>query len=215
MVVDFELNGFMPLLMHSDDIEASDALLRWRKAPENKNVSTPGDDRTPAWSWQSYLYSDGENIAMPVHNIMVCLRQAGTQLILKKNKTYKEITQSGLFISSEFCDFFAEGKQVSMGDIYKLKDMTFEDQANAVRDYGFRLYLKRARVGQAKHVRVRPRFENWSVKGQIQIMATKEITFDVLEQIFDIAGRVGLCDWRPGCKTPGPYGMFKAKLKAA
>ena len=40
------------------------------------------------------------------------------------------------------------------------------------------------------------------------------ITDEVLEQLFEIAGRlVGLGDWRPSAPTsPGPYGMFNASL---
>ncbi len=46
----------------------------------------------------------------------------------------------------------------------------------------------------------------------MQVIAP-ELTFKVLEDIFTIAGMVGLCDWRPGGKTPGPFGMFTSKLK--
>ncbi len=37
-----------------------------------------------------------------------------------------------------------------------------------------------------------------------------QITEDVLKSLFEYAGTYkGLCDWRPGGKTPGPYGMFR------
>ncbi len=72
--------------------------------------------------------------------------------------------------------------------------------------------MKRAKVGTTKHVRVRPRFENWTVRGELEVIAA-ELPFDIMEEIFNIAGRVGLSDWRPGCKTPGAFGMFAAKLK--
>lgn len=212
MQVDFTLTGVMPLLMHRDDVEAADSLSEWRKDTQNKNQSKAGDDRSPAWTWQTYLYSDGEHICMPAENIMVALRQAGAQIILKKQKTYKEITQSGLLIRSEFCKFFVGGKQVPIKKLSAVQEKPFADQSALAESLGFRLFVKRARIGQQKHVRVRPRFDNWSITGSLDIL-TPDISYETLVKLFELAGRVGLCDWRPGCKTPGPFGMFSAELK--
>lgn len=211
MDVRFELVGKMPLLMHADDVEMADTLKAWRQDPANKNLSVPGDDRSPGWTWHTYVYSDGEHIAMPAENVMVALRQAGAQMILKKQKTFKEITQSGLLIATEFCEFTNGGKQIPLDKIDKMRDDPFAVQAEAVKKAGYRLFVKRARVGTSKHVRVRPRFDDWKVSGTISILKN-EITFEILEQLFNLAGSVGLCDWRPGCKTPGPYGMFTANI---
>lgn len=207
----FKLVGHQPQLMHADDIDAADELSEWRKAPENKNQSRAGDDRSPPWTWQTYLYHDGEHIAMPSANIMVALRTAGTQLILKKQKTYKELTQSGLAIMSEYCRFMVGGKPLPLSKIQALRGLSFAEQSKAVQKMGFSLYAKRAKVGQSKHIRVRPRFDDWSVEGQIHVMSP-DISEETLRTIFDIAGRCGLGDWRPACKTPGPFGMFVAQL---
>ncbi len=212
MKVAFELTGLTPLLMHADDIMQQDVLNQWRKATENKNVSTPGDDRSPAWTWQSYVYTDGEFIAMQQENIMCCLRSAGAQVILKKQKTFKELTQSGIVIDGEHCELLANGKKVPMSALDDMKSLPFMEQYAAVEKLGFRLWAKRARIGTAKHVRVRPRFENWSVRGSL-LVGAKEITFETLKQLFTLAGRIGIGDWRPGCKTPGPYGMFSPKIE--
>ena len=212
MNVQFTLTGEMPLLMHQDDVEASDVLDAWRKAPENKNSSKAGDDRSPAWTWQTYCYSDGEHLTIPSQNLMVCLRQAGAQMILKRQKTFKEISQSGLLIPTEYLRFEVGGKQIATSSLEAVRERDFSTQADAVRGLGFRLFVKRARIGQAKHIRVRARFDQWSVTGQVQVLVS-EITFENLETMFGLAGRVGLGDWRPGCKTPGPYGMFSAKLR--
>ena len=206
----FRLDSYMPMLMHADDIEAADELIAWRKDPKNKNFSKAGDDRTPAWTWQTYLYRDEENaIAMPSQNLMVAIRQGAARIILKGNKTFKELSQSGLFIAAENLKFTVNGEQISLKSIDKMKEknISFDKQADAVRDLGFRLFLKRARIGTAKHIRVRPRFDKWEVSGEIQVLVP-EITDEIREQLFEYAGNIGLCDWRPGCKTPGPYGMF-------
>jgi len=211
--VRFTLTGEMPLLMHADDVEAADTLDVWRKDPANKNVSKAGDDRSPAWTWMSYLYSDGTHVTVPSHNLMVNLRYAGTQIIMKKQKTFKETSQSGMLIPDEYLDFqVGNGRKVAMADILAMKGKLFAEQATGAEALGFRLYVKRARVGQSKHVRVRPRFDTWSVSGRV-IVTAPELTFDVLKQMFEIGGRGGMCDWRPNCKTPGPYGMYSAEVK--
>jgi len=212
MKVEFTLNGMTPLLMHADDVLQADTLMEWRKDPANKNLSQPGDDRSPAWTWQTYLYHDGSNLVMPCENMMVCLRQAAAQIVMKRQKTFKESSQSGMFIDSENLDLTVKRKPVSMADIIKIRNKTFKEQFEAVKKLGFVLYVKRARVGQSKHIRVRARFDTWEVTGSLNVIAP-ELTKEVLRQMFEIAGRVGLCDWRPGCKTPGPYGMFEADMK--
>lgn len=210
----FTLTGFMPLLMHADNIEGSDELQEWRKQPANKGVSVAGDDRSPAWTWQTYCYHDGQHITMPAENVMVALRQAGAQMILKKMKTFKEVTQSGLLISTEACEFRNDGKQIKWADILAMRGKTFAEQSAACKKLGFELFVKRARVGNSKHVRVRPKFAaaKWSVSGEIQVLKP-EITGDILKQLFDLAGKAGLCDWRPSGKTPGPYGQADAVVK--
>lgn len=210
----FELTGEMPLLMHWDNIEGGDQLKAWRQATENKNQSVPGDDRSPAWTWHTYLYTDGEYVTMPQDNIMAALMNGGAQIILKKQKTYKELSQSGILIATEHCEFsFDGGKRLSTSQLMELRDLPYAKQAEAAQNMGFRLFCKRAGVNKSKHVRVRPRFETWTVKGELQVISP-DLPFDTLVAIFGYAGRAGLCDWRPSSpKRPGPYGMFTAKLK--
>ena len=72
-------------------------------------------------------------------------------------------------------------------------------------------FVKRAKIGTSKHIRVRPRFDSWQVRGELLVVEAA-LTFDIVSQLFELAGRVGLCDWRPGGKTPGTFGMFDSKL---
>lgn len=212
MKVKFTLTGTMPLLMHSDDVIEADRLKEWRVSPENKNLSVPGDDRSPPWTWQTYLYHDGEKIVMPYENVMAGLRIAGAKMILKKQKTFKEISQSDIVPDAEFFSFTTSGRTIHTKPLLAIKDNPFKQQFDAVQSMGFRLFMKRARVGTAKHVRVRARFDAWEVSGSVNVTAP-EITLDHLQTLFDLAGKGGLCDWRPACKTPGPWGMFTASLK--
>jgi hypothetical protein len=210
---EFTLKGTTPLLVHADDVEKADLLTEWRKAPENKNLSKPGDDRSPAWTWQTYLYSDGEFLTVQSDNLMVALRQAGAEIKIKGNKTFKQETQSGMFIPAEHLPILVAGKQIPIASIEAITgDANYADHAKAALALGFRLFVKRAKVGNSKHVRVRPRFDEWGIVGVVEVTA-KEITTPVLVQLFNIAGRKGLCDWRPTSpKAPGPFGMFTAEI---
>ena len=79
---------------------------------------------------------------------------------------------------------------------------------------GFELFAKAAKVGQSKHVRVRPRFNAWSCSGTITVF-DETITAEVLSQILEQAGiYCGLGDWRPSSPSkPGPWGRFRATAK--
>lgn len=215
MQYSFVLTGSQPILFHADDVFGSDILNEWRRDPKNKGVSVPGDDRSPAWTWQVYLYHDGENLAIPQENIMAALRKAGAQIPKNKGKgTFKNESQSGMLITSEYCTFTSKGKPISIASIEAIKDESFKDQYELVKDLGFELKVKRAAVGSSKHVRVRAMFRSWEIKGEV-LVNDPIITKEVLGQMFEIAGlKVGLLDWRPGSpKSPGPYGMFKAEIR--
>jgi len=210
---EFTLKGITPFLMHADDVEAADMLKDWRKSPGNKNQSTAGDDRSPAWTWQTYWYLDDKgNLTIPSDNLMRCLCKAGSKIILKKQTSFKELTQTGLCLPSDTLDFRNAGAPVPVAEFVEHRDEKFADQKKRVQKAGFDLLVKRAAVGQSKHVRVRPMFRSWSASGTIQVTA-QEFDAEKLQELFDLAGTVGLGDWRPGGKTPGRFGMFESEVK--
>lgn len=217
MRYEFTLTGQTALLMHQDDVEWADTVKEWLLDPENtkKKGENSGDDRRPAWVWIGYCYHDGANLVIPSANLTANFKKAGARVPMGRQKTCKELAVSGIFFESEFMAFFNAGKPIPSKPIRDLLDVSeFRAHAEAAAKMGFKLFVKRASVGMSKHVRVRPRFEEWSVKGTLEVTA-HEITEDVLNLIFTQAGRIGLGDWRPGSpKSPGPFGMFTHKLKA-
>ena len=218
MNVDFTLTGLSPLLMHADDVLMADELSHARKTMP-KGQKAAGDDRSPAWSWHTYCYHEGDELVWPSENLMVSLRSAAATVIYSKMKSFKELSQSGLVIPTEALGFATRKGPVSwpMIQAWRDNDTPFMEQSKLFTkaDPDCTLFVKRAKVGTAKHVRVRPRFENWTVSGRI-IITNSEITYERLCEFFEIAGdRVGLGDWRPSSKTPGPYGRFKAELRKA
>lgn len=215
--VHVKIKGLTPLLMHADNIEWADAMDEWRKDPENKANSKAGDDRTPAFRWIGSLFTDGNIVTIPSEYVMGCLMAGGAQVPTGQGKkTFKAQSQSGLLCPEFHWPLQLNGSAatIPLSEINALKEnkKKFSEHAEAARKLGFSLFVKRAKVGMAKHVRVRPRFDHWATEGRIAII-DEAITPKVLQQILDIAGRYkGFGDWRPGSRTPGQFGMFEAKV---
>ena len=212
------LTARMPLLMHADNIEFADAMEAWKNDPLNRDLSKAGDDRTPPYRWigcLNYDEPDTGKVTIPSEYIMRCMMAGAAQVPTGKGKsTFKSQSQSGI-ISTEFhWQFLNNGKPILMKDIRKLEKLpTFKEHSDAARDLGFSLFMKRVKIGDRKHIRVRPRFDEWSGSGELTVI-DDSITNKILESILDIAGRLkGLGDWRPGApKSPGPFGTFNAKI---
>lgn len=216
--VKITIMGMTPLLMHADSIEWADRMDEWKNDPDNKTKSKAGDDRTPPWRWIGCLnYDDPKTgvVTIPSEYIMRSIMGGAAGVPTGKGtKTFKEQSQSGLLCSEFHWPLVVRGKTIKMESINAcLKLKTFKENQEAAEALGFTLFCKRAKIGQSKHIRVRPRFDDWMTT--IELLITDEaITRKVLGQILDISGkRKGLGDWRPGAPTPGAFGMFKATIQ--
>lgn len=211
----FELTGVTPFLAHADSIPWSDKMAEWRKDPDNAKTSVAGDDRSPAFRWLGVCYHDGKHFVVPAEMIQRALMSAAAMLPTgRRGKTFKQASMSGMGIMSESCEFLVGGKKVPWAPIQKLADEpNFAKHQSTVAAMGFELFLKRAKIGQSKHIRVRPRFNEWAVRGEIEVW-DKDIGASTLKDMFRLAGeRVGIGNWRPSCPTPGPFGRFLAKVE--
>lgn len=212
------LTGTMPLLMHSDDIDWADKMDAWKNDKDNKKNSRAGDDRTPAHRWLGSLYhSEAGQIVIPTENIMRALMEGGTGVPVpggRSGKTFKSQSQSGIIPRDTGWPLEVGGKIVSFTELTPLlTEPDFQAHKAAVIGLGFELYVKRARIGQSKHIRVRPRFNDWRATGEL-VVTDDQITESVLSDILEFAGKYkGLGDWRPSSKTPGTFGMFEATMK--
>lgn len=212
-----KLTGKTPLLMHADSIDWADKMDEWRADPKNKAVSKAGDDRTPSWRWLGCLnFDDPKNgvVTIPSEYIMRSIMGGAAEVPTGRGKkTFKAQSQSGLLCSDFHWPLLIDGKTISMKAVNECKNLkTFKEQCAAAEELGFTLFTKRAKIGATKHIRVRPRFDNWSSQGEI-LIHDEQITKSILGQILDISGRLkGLGDWRPGAPTPGPFGMFSAEV---
>lgn len=216
MRFEFTLTGQTALLMHYDDVPWADAIDAWRLDAANtkKKGEKSGDDRRPAWTWLGYCYHDGKNISMPSFNLTAAFKKAGARVPLGRQKTFKEIAVSGILFDQEHLAFTNNGKPVPVAKLLKLSDEPlFTKHIEVAAAHGIKLDVRRVPIGQSKHVRVRPRFEEWEVSGTLEVIAS-EIDAAILDAIFTQVGRGGLCDWRPTSpRSPGPFGISKHKLK--
>ena len=207
------LKGLTPLLMHNDNLAFSETVMAWRKAPENKEYSVSGDDRTPPWTWVGYLYHDGQTIGVHSDNLMTMLREGGAKVLTGKGKeTYKKHTQSGLMIDQQQWHLYTGGDTISIDEIKALIGNTeFHQHLTVAEKMGFELLVKRAKIGRAKHIRVRPLFREWELRGSLTVIDKdlSGITREILQIVLNQAGAVcGLCDWRPSSPNSGTFGKF-------
>lgn len=211
------LHGESPLLMHRDNLAWAERTSAWAKNPVHKKESVPGDDRSPAWTWLGYCYHDGEVLGLDADNIMSLLRDAGTKVPATKGRgSFKAATQSGILCDEILWPIRVRGATIPWGAVHVLKDEPdFQRHMEAAEALGFELFVKRAGVNGAKHVRVRPRFDSWEASGTLTVLDTT-ISTDMLETILQTGGLlIGVGDWRPGSpKKPGQFGRFSVKVKA-
>lgn len=211
------LTGKTPLLMHYDNIEWADFMEAWKVDPKNKKGSKAGDDRSPVWRWIGCCYHDGKHLVIPQANIMRALMEGGAMVPVpggKMGKTFKGQTQSGMMSVEPNWLLTVGGAPIKWADVEEFKDIeTFSEQREMARSLGFDLLVKRAKIGTQKHVRVRPVFSaGWKLHGSLCVW-DEQIAKGSLEQILSYAGQYkGLGDWRPGGRTPGPYGTFDAEI---
>lgn len=210
------LRGVNSLLMHNDNLEWAESMSRWLQHPDNKKASVAGDDRAPAWRWLGCCYHDGKHIGIPSDNIMTAIRDGASKVSIpgKRGATFKRQSQSGILVNEILWPIETPAGLIPWQEIAKLrKEEDFSVHEKTVERFGFRLFCKRARIGMAKHVRVRPRFDTWAASGTVTVF-DQTITAEVLQLILDAAGQYsGLGDWRPSSpKSPGPFGTFTAEV---
>lgn len=212
------LKGQTPLLMHNDNLTFGEEVETWRKAPENKTKSKAGDDRNPAWTWIGYLYHDRKHVGVSADNIMTMLREGGSKVILKGKETFKKQTQSGIMLDQHYFKLYINDELVPYAPIDQLiKNTDFNKHLDTVENLGFELLVKRAKIGNAKHIRVRPMFRTWELRGSFTIIDEEltGLTHNILETILNQAGSLcGLCDWRPSSpRASGTFGRFTPHIE--
>lgn len=219
-VYHIQLVGRMPLLMKADDLDWARRMKDWEKDPENKNLSVPGDDRTPPWRWLGCLYHDTKHVGIPSDMLMAVFGAGGVNVNTGfRQKTFKEQSQSGALVVEESWPLNIGGKLIPVERLHASirKDLSFDQHKELAKSLGFSLFVNGARVPRRtgkRHVRVRPRFDNWTAEGTLQVVDPM-ITLTVVRAIWSQAGMYkGIGDWRPSSPNkPGPFGTFEVAVR--
>ena len=206
------------LIIHADNLAGQAKIEEWTR-PNKDKKQVKGDDRCPPWGWRIYLYTDGEHVVLPSANVQSCITTGSAEFKLEgKRSSLKRTSAAALRFPDEFLTFIPAGRKKPIGveEIDAIdQDMPFDDQCAAALKLGILLDVRRATVGQSKHVRVRPCFPaGWRAEGTLINSQPDLIGAETLGQIMTLCGNlVGLGDWRPSSpKRPGPHGRFTSML---
>lgn len=212
------IEGITDLLMHADSVSWADRIKAWMSIPANaKMANVAGDDRSPGFRfvgnfWTDPLAKPEGSVVVPAQTLISMLSSAGAGMKAGKGRSsLKSIAAAGISILKPAV-LLVRGKAIDVRPFQRMADaavVDFEPYAEAAIKAGFVLDVRRAPVGASKHVRVRPRFSNWSCSIEATVIDAR-ITKDVLTTLFGEAGRFkGIGDWRPSSpKKPGPHGVF-------
>lgn len=185
-----EITGIRPLLMKNGRLaDPMDPATKALKAASKKPSAKRTDDdliELAHLEWIGSLYWDDEvGPYIPGDNAHACLLEAAR---LQREGKYIE---RGLLIKHDVNPLSYNGGSRDLDALWG--------------DENYRL-IKGIKMGNARIMRCRPMFRQWSVNFEGTTDPTI-IDFDVLADIVERAGRmVGLGDWRPR------YGRFEANL---
>lgn len=185
--------GVSPLLMHSArGADPLDSLVREMKALSSTRKKTDEIHAQMARTeWELGLYHDEElGVFLPTTNLRACVIEGA-----KLSKRGMDVKR-GTMVEGERVALKHKGPK----SIQALWDSgTFRDARSVV-------------VGQARVMRTRPIFRDWSVECTL-LFDPEAIQRDTIVASAGAAGQmIGLGDYRPPCG--GPYGRFSVEVVA-
>lgn len=201
----YRLTGLSAVLMHcGQTVDPLNQFSKAMKKVSSKRDKTEDDLALLATlEWWAGLYTDKRpvvdasfgvsvpkdaRLVIPAHVIDSCIREGA-----RKSKDGKAAA-AGTLVEGDGV-FMHEGAT----DINALAN-----------DEAFR-FAAAVRVGTARVVRTRPRFDRWTVTFKLCLDLTVVDVEDPLHWL-EAAGRlVGIGDWRPGAPRGGSYGRFQAE----
>lgn len=180
------IEGTAAVVMHNG--QTADPLNGYAKAIKqisSKRKKVDADyENMAALEWEAALYLDHgtpRKVVMPGHVIEACIVGGA-----KKSKSGQQ-AKTALFVDGDGA-FTVDGQAVTLDGI-KGKD-----------EYRLAVAVK---VGQARIIRTRPKFDKWAVTFRLQVMDDVTNEAEVKDWVGAAGRLVGLCDWRPR------YGRFR------
>lgn len=203
--VSFQIAGVSPLLCHNGQTaDPRNTYAKAMKAVSAKRKKTDADlDELARLEWLAGLYRSGGDLVIPDYVLESVFINGA------KKSRRSPLAKSGLFFSDHASLEF-DGKPIAIDD---------ESLALMFQSGEF-THTIGVRVGNAKVMRTRPIFRNWSLTALAQY-DPDVLNLRDLEDIAEDAGRlVGIGDWRPKhgrfevTVVPVPAGAGAAKQTA-
>jgi hypothetical protein len=201
MEASFKIKGISPLLMHcGQTADPVNCFSRAMKNQSKKRNKTDDDYISLAnLEWFAGLYTtprittdidgnvtipDGAKLIIPAHVLDSCIREGA-----KKNKEGK-LASAGVIVTGDG-EIITDAKSVKA----------------ASQDEAFR-FSAAVRVGTAKVIRTRPRFDAWEINFTAEIDESVCEVRQVTSWLQSAGKLVGIGDWRPGAPHGGSFGRF-------
>lgn len=172
----FKIVGVAPLVMHNGQL--SDPSNDWSKAIKRisgKRSKTDADfEEMSRLEWYGGLYTDGGKPCLPGFVVEAALTNAA-----RKSKRGKQ-AQAGIICPGNY-------------------ELRYDDEGPLDALWGqanHRLKLP-VRVGQARVIRTRPKFDGWSAEIEVMFDPSQLNEQDVREIMVVCGDSIGLGDWRP------------------
>ncbi len=181
------LTSVSPILLHSGQmIDPRNEFARAMKVVSSKRMKTDADfEEMARIEWTAGLYLRDGRIVLPSEVIEAALVSAA-----KKARGGKA-AQAGLFCENDAPLIFADA------------DKSPEELWAMGKTYAWGAPV---RVGQARVIRTRPRFDEWAAEIALTFddgLMNRQAVIDTLKVCGD---QIGLCDWRP------KYGRFAVEV---
>ncbi|WP_306537270.1 hypothetical protein [Geobacter sp.] len=183
-----KITGIAPLLMHSArSINPLDATVQGHKELTGKRKKDDSDHRAIALSeWHLSLYHDDEHgVYLPGENLEAAIIEAA-----KLVRTGKKFLQGGVMVREKRLPLQYDGPK---------------DPEELVLQPRF-VDLRAVRVQQARVMRCRPIFPEWSCEATVDFNPSTIKRADVVKALIDAGSCIGLGNLRPR------YGRFKVEI---
>jgi len=181
-----ELTGISPIMLHNERLaNPRDPLTAaLRKLTSQRKKTDELLDEIAKREWFAGLYESGGKVVVPADNILACIKEGA-----RKRKLGKQ-AEAGLFSEARNFPLKYDGP----ADIEKLwEDGRFFDYRSVA-------------VNQARTMRARPRFDEWSLTFELFFDPEVLSESDLKEAIETAGTLVGLCEKRP------QFGRFVSKV---
>jgi hypothetical protein len=180
------LTGLTSIMFHNERLAnpRDPRTIELKKLTSQKKKTPELNEQISKLEWYAGLYESEGRVVIPADNILATLKQGA-----RKRKLGKQ-AEAGVFSDVRFFPLDYDGPK----------------EIDALWDDGRFFDYRGVKVQQARCMRARPRFDDWSVK--IELFYDPEVLSkdDLIDALQDAGTLVGLCEKRP------QFGRFSVEV---